>query len=48
MEEGRILLVDDERDLVWAIKHSPSEEGYEVLEAYDGVEAIDTVERCPF
>ena len=45
VEEGRILLVDDERDLVWAIKHSLSDEGYEVLEAYDGVEAIDIARR---
>jgi len=40
----RILIVDDEKDLVWAVRHSLSDEGYEVLTAYDGVEAL-TVAR---
>jgi DNA-binding response OmpR family regulator len=40
MTEIRILVVDDEQDLVWAIRHSLKDEGYEVLTAYDGVEAL--------
>jgi DNA-binding response OmpR family regulator len=36
----RILLVDDEQDLVWALRHGLNDEGYEVLTAYDGVEAL--------
>jgi DNA-binding response OmpR family regulator len=40
MTEIRILVVDDEQDLVWAIRHSLKDEGYEVLTAYDGVEAF--------
>lgn len=40
MPGNRILVVDDEQDLVWAVRHSLSDEGYEVLTAYDGVEAL--------
>lgn len=40
MAVARILLVDDEQDLVWAVRHSLGDEGYEVLSAYDGVEAL--------
>jgi DNA-binding response OmpR family regulator len=42
---ARILLVDDEQDLVWAVRHSLSDEGYEVLTAYDGVEALAVARR---
>ncbi|OGO05779.1 MAG: hypothetical protein A2Y73_07400 [Chloroflexi bacterium RBG_13_56_8] len=41
----RILLVDDEQDLVWELHHALSREGYEVLSAYDGVEALALVRR---
>jgi DNA-binding response OmpR family regulator len=44
---ARILLVDDEKDLVWAVRHSLSDEGYEVLTAYDGVEALTVARRHP-
>lgn len=37
---ARILVVDDEQDLVWAVRHSLSDEGHEVLTACDGVEAL--------
>jgi len=37
---AQILLVDDEQDLVWALRRSLSDEGHEVLTAYDGVEAL--------
>jgi len=40
MPKTRILVVDDEKDLVWAVQHSLSDEGWEVLTAYDGVEAL--------
>ena len=42
---ARILLVDNEQDLVWAVQHSLSDEGYEVLTAYDGVEALAIAQR---
>jgi DNA-binding response OmpR family regulator len=41
MPKARILVVDDEQDLVWALRHSLSDEGHEVLTAYDGMEALD-------
>ena len=42
---GRILLADDEADLVWAVQHSLCDEGYEVLTAADGAEAITIAQR---
>jgi DNA-binding response OmpR family regulator len=45
MPTPRILLVDDEQDLVWALRHSLRDEGYEVLTAYDGVEALAVAQR---
>jgi len=42
---AQILLVDDEQDLVWSLRHSLSDEGYEVLTAYDGVEALNAARR---
>jgi DNA-binding response OmpR family regulator len=45
MAMARILLVDDEQDLVWAVQHSLSDESYEVLTAYDGVEALTIARR---
>ena len=45
MPKTRIMVVDDEQDLVWAVRHSLSDEGYEVLTAYDGVEALGVAQR---
>jgi DNA-binding response OmpR family regulator len=45
MPETRILVVDDEKDLVWAVRHSLSDEGHEVLTAYDGMEALDVARQ---
>ena len=45
MPMARILLVDDEQDLVWAMQYSLNDEGYEVLTAYDGVEALAVARR---
>ncbi len=45
MPKARILVVDDEKDLVWAVRHSFSDEGCEVLTAYDGVEALTVARR---
>jgi len=41
----RILLVDDERDLVFYTKLFLEEKGYEILEAYDGRQALDVLEQ---
>jgi len=45
MAKACILVVDDEEDLVWAIRYSLEDEGYEVLTAYDGVEALAITRR---
>jgi len=42
---GRILLADDEPDLVWAVQRSLCDEGYEVLTAADGAQAIAVAQR---
>ncbi len=39
----RILIIDDERDLVFATKLFLETEGFEVCGAYDGHEALDLV-----
>ena len=44
----RILLVDDEKDLVWAVASSLRDEGYEVLTACDGLHALATAARHRF
>jgi len=39
----RILMVDDERDLVFAVRRCLEMEGYEVVPAYDGRQALELV-----
>jgi len=41
----KILLVDDERDLVFYTKLFLEEQGYEVIEAYDGREALERLDE---
>jgi CheY-like chemotaxis protein/two-component sensor histidine kinase len=41
---NKILVVDDEIDIVGWLKHSLSHFGYQVDEAYDGVQALEAVE----
>ena len=38
---NRILVVDDEKPIVDILKYNLTKEGYEVLAAYDGEEAIE-------
>lgn len=40
----QLLLVDDERDLVFYTKLFLEEQGYEVLEAYDGRQALEVLQ----
>lgn len=40
----KILLVDDERDLVFYTKLFLEEKGYEVTEAYDGQQALEILQ----
>ena len=41
MEKACVLVVDDDREIVRAIAINLEKEGYRVLKAYDGVEALD-------
>lgn len=41
----KILLVDDFRDFVLATRIFLETEGYQVVEAYDGVQALEALER---
>lgn len=44
---ARILVCDDDREIVEAIEIYLTQEGYEVLKAYDGVEALKVLENEP-
>jgi len=41
MDKKKILLVDDEKDLVDMVKMRLEASGYEIVPAYDGQEALD-------
>ncbi len=43
----RVLVVDDDREIVKAISILLKKEGYEVLGAYDGLQALDILSREP-
>lgn len=45
MNKKKILVVDDERDIVTTVKYMLEEESYEVYTAYDGKEALAVVKR---
>ncbi len=40
-----VLVCDDEKDIVYALKIYLTSDGYNVLEAYNGKEAIDIIEK---
>jgi len=39
------MVVDDERDLVWAMTYSLEDDGHDVMAAYDGTEALHLAQR---
>jgi len=41
----KILIVDDEKDIVTVLGISLAREGYEIFEACDGLSAIDMIEK---
>ncbi len=43
----RILLVDDEKDIVEFLEYNLHQEGFEVISAYDGLEAIEKLRHKP-
>lgn len=45
MTAPKVLVVDDEQDLVWAVRYTLADEGYEVLTASNGLEGIEAAQR---
>jgi two-component system alkaline phosphatase synthesis response regulator PhoP len=45
MEQKRILIADDEEDVVTTLQFTLEKEGYHCLTAYDGKEALDKAKR---
>ncbi len=45
MDKKKILLVDDEKDLVETVAFRLEATGYEVIKAYDGQEALDKAKK---
>ncbi|HZJ83073.1 MAG TPA: response regulator transcription factor [Clostridia bacterium] len=43
MKEPCVLVVDDDKEIVRAISINLQHEGYEVIEAYDGLQALDAI-----
>lgn len=41
--QHKILVVDDEIDIVGWLKHCLTHSGYQVMEAYDGIQALEAV-----
>ena len=42
---SKILVCDDDREIVEAIEIYLSQEGYQILKAYDGIEALEILEK---
>ncbi len=45
--KSKILLVDDEKDIVEFLEYSLKQEGFDVITAYDGSEALQKVSEIP-
>ena len=45
MDGETILVVDDNKEIVYSISELLKYEGYQVVKAYDGMEALDALER---
>lgn len=43
----KVLLVDDEKDIVEFLEYNLLQEGFEVITAYDGLEAIEKISQNP-
>ena len=43
MDNGKILVADDDREIAGAIEKLLVREGYEVIKAYNGMEALDVL-----
>lgn len=49
-KKNTILVCDDDKEIVDAIEIYLSQEGYRILKAYDGLQAVEMLERetCSF
>ena len=47
MKNPKILVVDDEKDIVEFIQYNLEAEGFDVITAYNGKEALDAVKKNP-
>ena len=45
MERPRVLVVDDEPQVVWVLQLSLQAVGYETVSAHDGLEALEQIRR---
>lgn len=45
--KSKILLVDDEKDIVEFLEYNLNQEGFEVVSAYDGIEALQKLSEKP-
>lgn len=43
MEQQTILVVDDNKEIVFSLGKLLEYEGYRILKAYDGIEALDVI-----
>ncbi len=43
----RILIADDEKNMRWVLEETLSKDGYEVIQAKDGKEALEAVSKTP-
>ena len=46
-DEATILVVDDNKEIVYSISELLKYEGFEVVKAYDGMQALDAMEKYP-
>lgn len=47
MNKKKILLVDDEKDIVEFLRYNLEQEGFEVIEGYNGLQALDKISLKP-
>ena len=45
MDAETILVVDDNKEIVYSISELLKYEGYRIVKAYDGMEALEAMER---
>ena len=46
-DQATVLVVDDNKEIVYSISELLKYEGFEVVKAYDGMQALDAMEEHP-